>query len=253
MKKILSLLIVPALLFACKKEDHKKNTYEGPAVQVRDGKAKTIVTLSKDGAPEQLIISINNAALNSLPIGGDGSHNHENNYVLPFPEKAKAAIPFKFVGMNWNPAGHEPANIYGLPHFDFHYYMVTEAEVANTTDMEKMEIHPDVAYLPQTYFAGPAIPQMGKHWLDPASPELSQTNPAVFTQTFIFGSYNGNVTFWEPMITLEFIKNSTNFERSIPQPAKFKQAGYYPTKLRIKKQQDGSQIILDDFVYRQAS
>lgn len=42
-----------------------------------------------------------------------------------------------------------------------------------------------------------------------------------FTQTFIFGSYYGKVAFMEPMITWDFLKNSTTFTRAIHQPAKF--------------------------------
>jgi hypothetical protein len=55
------------------------------------------------------------------------------------------------------------------------------------------------------------------------------------------------------MITLEFLKATTNFERSIPQPAKYQQSGYYPTKMRIQKAAQATNIILEGFVYRTAS
>lgn len=102
----------------------------------------------------------------------------------------------------------------------------------------------------QTYFPGPIVPQMGKHHLDGTAPELHGEQ---FTQTFIYGSYDGKVTFLEPMIILDFLKANNNYERIIPQPAKFKVAGYYPTKMRIKKQNGVTDIILEGFVYRQAS
>jgi hypothetical protein len=94
---------------------------------------------------------------------------------------------------------------------------------------------------------------MGTHWVDITSPELAPMNPATFTQTFIYGTYDGKLSFYEPMVTLDFLKKTTSFERPIPQPAKFKIAGYYPTIMRIVKEGTLTNIILDDFVYRQAS
>lgn len=91
---------------------------------------------------------------------------------------------------------------------------------------------------------------MGSHWFDIHSPEF---NGQVFTQTFLYGSYNGKVTFYEPMITLAFLKNTTTFERPIPTPAKFQQAGYYPTVMRVVKHDGVTEVVLDNFIYRQQS
>ena len=67
----------------------------------------------------------------------------------------------------------------------------------------------------------------------------------------MFGS--GKVTFYEPMITLEFLKNNNNFERSIPQPAKVQKSGWYPTKMKIIKHDGLTDVILDGFNFRQQS
>ena len=91
---------------------------------------------------------------------------------------------------------------------------------------------------------------MGTHWLDVTSPEL---NGQPFTQTFIYGSYNGKVTFAEPMITLDFLKKTSSFERDIPQAAKVQKSGYYPTKLNITKHDGITEIVLTGFVYKTQS
>jgi hypothetical protein len=105
--------------------------------------------------------------------------------------------------------------------------------------------------MPQNYVPIPGgVPQMGVHWVDVTAPEL---NGQLFTQTFIYGSYNGQVTFYEPMITLDFIKANPSYQRNIPVPSKFEQPGYYPTKMRIQKVGGITNIILEEFVYRQAS
>jgi len=117
-------------------------------------------------------------------------------------------------------------------------------------DPAKLDASPEAAYIPANHLGVDPLPQMGKHFVDLAAPEL---NGQLFTQTFIFGSYDKKPIFWEPMITLEFLKNTTNFERSIPQPAKVMQTGYYPTKMRVTKDKGVTNIILEGFVKRQAS
>jgi len=251
MKRILfAVVAIAALATSCKK-DQAKNVFKGPEVQVYNGKAWTWVQLKNDGTPERLAITINDAAMNSVPTangGGDG-HNMMDSYVLQLHPKA-AGTPFKHIWLNWNPAGHEPPGIYDIPHFDIHYYMISNQE-REAMDNAKLDILPDAAYFPTNYISpGPGVPQMGNHWTDVTSPEL---NGETFTQTFIMGSYDSKVVFYEPMITRAFLQASTNYERAIPQPAKYQKAGWYPTKMRIVKHDGVTEIILDGFVQRQAS
>ena len=261
MKKNLILLLTLTVLFtSCQRDNDlvKNGIFKGPEVSVHEGKAWTWVQLTRNGDPMRLAISLTDEALNSVPVGeGEGTHDHgdmDNNWVLQFDPKA-GVTPFNHVGMGWNPNGHEPEIFYGKPHFDFHFYIMTPEEVAAIPPYSvapaKFDNWPAPAYLPAGYFnAGGGVPQMGAHWVDPTSGEF---NGQDFTQTFIYGSYDGKVTFYEPMITLEFLKATTNFERAIPQPAKVQKTGWYPTKLRIQKHGGITEIILDDFVYRTQS
>lgn len=257
MKKMFFLIVSAGFLFACNKEKDKSGVFKGPEVQVHGGKAWTSVKLDKEGVPQQLSLVLNDATLNTVPVGGEtgddhNGHNMENNLVIPFHPKAIESTPFKFLFLNWNPNGHEPDNIYTFPHFDIHFYMTGHMEVMNYTDMVKIDQNlPGTDYVPAMYVPAAGVPMMGKHWVDVTSPELSGAGP--FTQTFIYGSYDSRIVFYEPMITLDFLKNTSDFERIIPQPAKFKTAGYYPTKLKVKKHDGVTEIILDGFIYRQAS
>jgi hypothetical protein len=120
----------------------------------------------------------------------------------------------------------------------------------NYTDPVKLENAPAADYIPANHISGPGVPKMGKHFIDVTSPELSG---APFTQTFIYGSYDSKVVFWEPMITLNYLKTTTLFERSLPQPAKYQATGFYPTKMRISKSNGETKITLTTFVKRQGS
>jgi hypothetical protein len=262
MKKIILFSFITAALFAsCKKdnENAKNGIFKGPVVQVYSGKAWTWVQIDKSGNPERLAVTLTDAALNSVPVGGHGNgddhdHSHENSWTLQFHPKA-GITPFNHLGMGWNPNGHEPEMFYGKPHFDFHFYMPSPAEIAAIppyeVDSSKFKNWPAPAYFPPAYFnAGGGVPQMGAHWVDATSGEF---NGQDFTETFIYGSYDGKVTFYEPMITLEFLKANNNFERAVPQPAKYQKTGHYPTKMKIVKHDGVTEIILDGFVYRTAS
>jgi hypothetical protein len=256
MKKLLVLLVAATAVFtSCKKDnaEAKGGIFEGTKTTFQHGKAWTWVELNNEGNPLKVAVAIDAQAMNSLDTTHPGTpgHHHENNIVLDFHAKA-GVTPFKHIFLGWNPQGHEPEFIYGLPHFDFHYYMTSSAERAAIpvyeADSAKFKNAPAPAYLPATYInPGGGAPAMGAHWLDVTSPELSGQP---FTQTFIYGSYNGKVTFLEPMITEQFIKDNPSFIRSIPQPQKVQTTGWYPTKMRIETKNGVTNVILEEFVYK---
>jgi hypothetical protein len=99
-----------------------------------------------------------------------------------------------------------------------------------------MEILPPASHIPEGYVAIPGgVPQMGKHWIDPASEEFHGKE---FGQTFLFGSYNGEITFYEPMITLAYLQAGPTFKSLIKQPAQVANKGlYYPTHYEIKREE----------------
>lgn len=253
MKKVFFAALLGTVLFSCKKnDDPKTNDFHGPKVSLHHGKAWSTLTLARDGKPERLTVTIDNDLMNSVLTadnGTGGGHTHEHSVVVPLHPKALESTPFKFVNLDWNPTGH-PDPIYNIKHFDYHFYMTTQAEVEGYLDMTKITAPPAPEYLPTNHAAGAPVPKMGSHWVDLASPEFSGTP---FTQTFIYGSYDSKVVFYEPMITHDFLKNATNFERPIPQPTKWQKTGYYPTKMRVQKAGTDIQVSLEGFVYRQAS
>jgi hypothetical protein len=153
---------------------------------------------------------------------------------------------------DWNSHGHEPEGVYNLPHFDFHFYTTSEAEVDGIVPSDP-DFAADADHLPEGDFVPPfysvlappgaspsavAVPQMGVHWIDVRSPELQAAfgNPdgfETFTKTFIYGSWDGRVTFLEPMITRAYLLTHPNEVVPIPQPARYPQAGWYPSSYRI--------------------
>lgn len=254
MKHVFLLLGAATMIFtSCKKDSHKNEIFKGPVAKFQHGKAWTWIETDDHNKPERIGISIDDEAMNSLDPGqsGEGGHNHENSLSLQFHPKI-SLTPFTHALLDWNPHGHEPAGLYDKPHFDFHFYIIPESErkaiPPYQIDSTGFLNFPAPAYMPATYVPSPGgVPQMGTHWIDYTSPEF---NGQPFTQTFLYGSYNGKVAFYEPMITKAFLDANATFERPFGVPATFKESGYYPTKMRIVKAEGATHIILEGFVYR---
>jgi len=212
-------------LLKAPKDSDKVNTFYGPAQQLGDGVLRSAVVMSHDGTPKSIGLRISEKVLQGLP-------KEERNITLQLPNKMEG-LAFDHIDFGWNPHGHEPTNFYGAAHFDIHFYMVSIDYKNKILDPDKAEALPPVEFWPATYFPTPGfVPAMGKHWLSGLADELQQGG--VFTRTFIYGSYDGEFHFYEPMITLAYLQEKGNEQLPIPQPNSFQKTGYYyPTTYSI--------------------
>ena len=213
----------------------------GPTVSFAQGSARSWVQLDATGTASAIGIAMTETALSGLPTTVSGPSPTALMASLPLPAEA-AGTGFDHAELGWNPLGHEPAPIYGLPHFDMHFYTVSAAtqQAILPNDPQwatKAANLPGAAFVPAGYVSPPpplaasAVPQMGVHWTDVKSPEF---NGQVFSSTFIFGSWDGQYIFLEPMITKAYLdSHPANATRNIPQPAQWAKPGSYPTTYTV--------------------
>jgi len=220
----------------------------GTPIKLGKGRARSYVVLNKE-IPLEVGVALDADALEGLrppmqmpdmPAGGDHNHEDFDSYALPMP--AQNPTPYTFIELDWNPAGHEPAGIYTVPHFDFHFYKIALAErdailptdpqfLVKSANIPAPEFMPPFAFSPPPYVA---VPKMGVHWVDIRSPEVQPPpNNQPFTTTFLTGTYNGKVIFQEPMITRAFILSKPNVEFPLPLATRVAPAGYYPAAYSI--------------------
>lgn len=271
----MTLSVVAAMNSACSDDEstspNAPRTVYGASQTLGGGTARTYVTLNAEGKPVSLGVALSEAALTNLPMTPNAPSPSAAMLQLALPVDAPVT-GYNHVMLDWNPVGHEPDHVYTLPHFDFHFYNLTPQQVMAImpTDPQwatKAAALPPTQYVPAGYVAASvlanipagaaAVPMMGLHWLDVASPEL-QPPPAgkTFTETFIYGSYDGKFIFLEPMITkayIESLKNTNGMSRAIPSPAQVQTAGYYPSKYSIRYDSATKEyrIALDSLTYRQ--
>jgi len=228
--------------------------FYGESIPVGNGTARSWVTLDAAGNPTAVGVHLSKEALNGLPEPAmDDPMMGMVYYEVELPTEAKAKTPFHHIGVDWNPMGHPPA-LYQLPHFDAHFYMITptlQQQIGNEVSDTKILVAPEAKYLPADYIDVQVnVPLMGKHWIDKFSPEL---NGQQFTHTFIYGSYDGEVAFLEPMFTKAYLLSQPNDTFPIKQPADFQRRGlYYPTTYTIRYDSEAEvyEISLNDMQLR---
>ncbi len=178
-------------------------------------------------------------------------------YVLALPSDVPN-MPFDHVGVNWNPRGHMPNGIYNVPHFDFHFYTISPEARSRITargeDLETCRKAPTAGHMPEGYVFAPESeePGMGGHWIDPLSHEFHGKD---FTHTFVYGTHDGAIIFYEPMITKALLETKPDEGYPIKVPNEYAQSGYYPTSYGIRydpKRKEYS-VTLEGLMLRQAA
>ncbi|MFI5716160.1 hypothetical protein [Nocardia sp. NPDC051750] len=270
-------------------------SYPGPCAQYGESKSLGNGTLTSysqtDAAGTPLVIGVvaTDSAYDGLPHepptdgqfcfdkNGDGTIAHhgecaggyEHVMALNPAFSGRDDIPFTYAMVNWNPHGHVPAGVWDSPHFDMHFYLDENAErlairtgpclqLTDCADYSLGKVLPAQKYRHPDFVDLDAVePAMGNHLIDSTTPEL---NGGPFTHTFIYGSWNGEITFYEPMVNLDQytgLRGGTleDFCTDLKQPQAWQKAGYYPTRYCLRHRDNRAETLttLENFVYRTAS
>ncbi len=255
----------------------------GWSTPIGKGTATTYAEFDPQGAPKAIGVAFSGTALEGLPAASDHHRCHARTkdgaidgstrcqetveHVLPLPDAAarRADIPFKWVLLNWNHAGHIPPGIYDVPHFDVHFEM---ASIADVFAIEPGPCGPEFVRcdqfqigkkpLPANYIhadyhdVDAVVPAMGNHLIDLTGPEF---NKQPFTRSWIYGVYDGKVIFYEEMVTRAHLLSKPNTCTPIKSPKAVDTRGYYPTVSCIRYDAANGEyaVSMEGFVLREAS
>lgn len=146
--------------------------------------------------------------------------------LLQMPESAQRHTGLTEFSMYWEPMGHPPKP-YLTPHFDFHFYLIPDAErmSIDCTDTAKPAALPAGYALPDeplpppmakltgvSTLVGICVPQMGMHSL--LASELESQTP--FRGSMVIGYYRGKAIFIEPMLSRAMLLEKHSFDLPIP-------------------------------------
>jgi len=255
----------------------------GWQVPLGKGTVTTYAEVERQGAPKAIGIVWSSAALDGLLTDSDNhrcygrskdgamepdtkcQHSFEHAIPLPDAVATRPDIPFKWVLLNWNPAGHIPPGVYDVPHFDVHFMM---APIAQIFAIEPGPCGPEFVRcdqfqigrrpLPPNYVHADfkdveaVVPAMGNHLIDLKGPEF---NKQPFTRSWIYGVYDGKVVFYEEMVTRSHLLSRPNACTAIKSPKAVAVKGFYPTVSCIRHDVSTGDytVSMEQFVLREAS
>jgi hypothetical protein len=260
--------------------------YQGDSAELGSGSVSTYVEMDAAGELLSIGVRLSASTFESFPlepdgtapcfdVDGDGTEDPATECFmmlrrdLDLPTATSQAMaPFGYVQFNYNPEGHPPPAppVYAKPHFDFHFYLVGLDDVREIRTgtcgffidcdvYERARVPVPDRYMPPAYIeVGAAAGEEGNHLLLSTAPELGDP-PAEFTQTFIFGSYDGHIIFYEPMIAVSEFTEGLDECQEIARPTAWEVAGPYPTQycMRYLPDEDAYSVSLESFVRRDAT
>lgn len=283
--KMIFIALTVAAVGAMAGRAAQAETMFGEALKLGEGTVKSYAMVGDEGRPTAIGVVFTQSALEGLPptpnrtgrcfdLDGNGRINDEGEcegdyefrMSLPAVLAEREDMPFRWVGVNWNVHGHPPA-AWSVPHFDFHFYMVERAAIdsirvgpcpffINCEDKKRALVKVPAKYVHADHIDVEAtVSMMGNHLIDSKTPELAERNRKPFTHTWIFGAYEGRITFYETMITRDYLlSRPANGCHPIKQPKAWERAGYYPTVycIRHSREHGTYTVSLEGMVYRQA-
>ena len=269
-------------------------SYRGPCAEYGesaprgDGTLTSYSQTTADGKPVAVGLSFTEETLEGLPYDPptegkwcydkdeDGTTDpmtecaggYEDALHLGKDFRSSVDSPFTYVLANWNPMGHMPPGVYDRAHFDVHFYMNPNEErlairpgpcpaLVHCGDYPKGKDLPDERYRHADFEDLDAVePAMGNHLTDTTAPEHHGED---FTHAFIYGTWDDEVTFYEPMITHDWYSGLVDGSvesgcHEIKQPRAWKESGWYPTEycMRYRDNREELTTTLEGFRYRHA-
>lgn len=166
-----------------------------------EGGVRTYATTNHEGHLSTLGVHVDGEALAAFDEAERAVHLH-------FPNETDDGDvidlhQFTHMGFHYNPQGHAPPNVYDVPHFDFHFYMIAADVVAGISGgpLESTPLPfvgladydvPGDQFPPEYTFEEHRliVEKMGEHLLDGTAPEFQG---AEFTHTNVYGTYDPSI------------------------------------------------------------
>jgi hypothetical protein len=191
-----------------------------------------------NGVVTEVGISIEMSTVNSV--------DHDSGMHAGVPYDAQLQTFINHVGVGYHPAGHGPPGVNDVPHYDVHFYHETmeerEAiECGDQPNVPALQIPEGVEDPPEGGEPfGSCVAAMGVH---------SSAAYDKLDAEMIYGFNNGKLSFVEPMIHEDNLKQKKELEFTINPPPKFGEKVNYPHRSYTfyDEMDDTYNVVLTDF------
>ena len=136
------------------------------------------------------------------------------SYFIQFPTVIDKKLGFKSFSADWMACGHPPLGVFTVAHYDLHFYYINETErnqiLCDESPPSPICLSNPLFFLPlknniAVGFEADALSgviRQGQHWYNPKT--LPKKGEIWNHPKTVMGSYDGELTFWEPMVPLAF-------------------------------------------------
>jgi hypothetical protein len=241
-----TLLTLASLLILSGCASDSTDRVIGESTEVGGLAAHSWAVMDDAGIVTQVGFSVDRETAESMAIGVA--------IPLSLPAEVVEQTLFDHIQIDFMNEGHTPGPFL-VPHFDFHFYTVGNDEILAVDCVD--EPMPEDSRIPTPYIipdtaidpTGTCVPAMGVHAINPTSPELAPDSTTPFTEHFILGYHNGEMTFIEPMIAQSVLAAGTELSGNVPRPDTFGKTTLYPATWSLALSADGTEyeVSFSDF------
>ncbi len=233
----------------------------GDRVTFANGSMQTFLQVNPDGTPYSYGLGFPAKTLEDLP-SKDNPNDFQNCFdadengsisekecvgghfrFLFFPKK-NLKTPIKWSSISFSPVGRLPPLPYDLPVFEFRFNLMDFSKnnsiklgpcpgLTNCEDYALASKDVPEKYLPKGYSNLNIIEgKVGNLLVDTHGFEFDPKKR--FRQSFILGSFDGHLSFFEVMVSLEELNKKKTICLPIKQADSYEELGHYPTKYCVK-------------------
>lgn len=164
-------------------------------------------------------------------------------FYLDLPEETIPSLLFDHVMIVYNPNGHAPG-AFQFPQMNFSFYMKSRKWAESFSGQKLQDMSSEL--MPAGFIPIQAIAGWGEFWVRANSPVLQD---CFILHDIILGAIDRNLSFYNPMASIELIKNNPQVMARIPLPLKVYQPGYYPTTYSIRQEGNNLIVSLENMVF----
>jgi hypothetical protein len=198
--------------------------------------ARAEVVRSDDGALEQVALALGVDVIASLETDIDGLE--VAHAYVPIDDSGDA-FPL-LIDIGHNKIGHPPVGVWTVPHFDIHFYALTEEQVDAVTCADQPTVADEK--IPEGFVVGECVDRMGVHAHAPHAEGSSDPAPlADVNAQIIIGYDQGELTFIEPMLFAESVFQGEALDADIGRPATLGRATLWPARFEGRLDEEANE------------
>ena len=249
--KLLALaLLTPLVALPPAPLDAPPSTYESCGTAL-GSEVCTWVVLDGDDVVE-LGATIPMHLIEAVPADAEMVWPPQAMVAIALPPEARSALGMDHMEVNWEAHGHPP-RLFMTPHFDFHFYSISQAEVgtidcSDETKPAALPLRyslPDVEVPGMGTLIGLCVPHMGMHAMLEA--DVGATDD--FDASMMLGYYGGRPVFFEPMVARKLLMKKADFDLPMPAVEGLPAGVHYPNRFRgeFDAAGDAYRLVFSDF------